>query len=344
MHHKPAKNVLWVARNVDEVAGTLGLSRDSVRGLLETARARLLAERATRKAPFVDTTLYTSWNAMFISAYLDVAGVLEDWRGAACRTFALRTLDRFLTEGWDDARGFTHRLGAAWLYGSLDDQAQMVSALLDAFEATIDQRYFAAAERAAKLMLEKYDDSDRGGFFDRSADAPPLGGLDVRRKPVQDSPTPAGNPVAAMALDRLYAYTGNSRYQQEAEATLNAFAGIVPQYGLFASTYGLASVLHARHALQIVVTGTAGDEAAERLARAARSFYRFGKAVLRLTPELLSGDPLPAALHETLPNLPADTPMALVCAGTRCYPPVREAGKLIELLRQIGRESQAAAR
>jgi uncharacterized protein YyaL (SSP411 family) len=344
MHHNPAKNVLWVARDVDEVAKALSVSRDSVSGLLETARAQLLAERARRKTPFVDTTLYASWNAMFVSAYLDAASVLDDGRGAACRTFALRTLDRFLAEGWDDARGFTHRLGAEWLYGSLDDQAQMASALLDAFEATLDQRYFAAAERAANVILERYADSERGGFFDRSADAPPLGGLDVRRRPLQDSPTPAGNSVAAMVLDRLYAYTGNSRYQQQAEATLNAFAGVAPQYSLFAATYGMASVMHARHALQIVVTGAEGDPTADRLAGAARTFYRFGKAVLRITPELLSAGTLPAALRETIPNLRADTAMALVCAGTRCYPPVSDADKLLELLRQIGRESQAAAR
>jgi uncharacterized protein YyaL (SSP411 family) len=286
--------------------------------------------------------LYTGWNGMFISAYLDAAGVLDDWRGAACRSFALRTLDRFLAEGWDEKRGFTHRLGAEWLYGSLDDQVQMASALLDAFEATLDRRYFDAAERTAKLVLEKYADEIGGGFFDRSSDAPPMGGLDVRRKPLQDSPTPAGNPVAAMVLDRLYAYTGDARYLQQAEATLEAFAGLGPQYGLFAATYGLASVLHARHPLQIVVTGADGDEAAEQLARAARSFYRFGKAVLRVTPERLGGAALPSALRETLPNLQAGMPVALVCAGTRCYPPVDRAEKLAELLAQIDRESQAA--
>ena len=280
---------------------------------------------------------------MFISAYLDAASVLDDWRGAACRTFALRTLDRFLAEGWDDRRGFTHRLGAEWLYGSLDDQVQMASALLDAFEATLDRRYFDAAERTAALALDKYADSDGGGFFDRSADAPPMGGLDVRRKPLQDSPTPAGNPVAAMVLDRLYAYTGDSRYLQQAETTLEAFAGMAPQYGLFAATYGLASVMHARHPLQIVVTGAEGDEAAEQLARAARWFFRFGKAVLRVTPEGLAGAALPAALRQTLPNLQAGVALALVCAGTRCYPPVDRAEKLLELLAQIGRESQAAA-
>jgi uncharacterized protein YyaL (SSP411 family) len=343
MHHNPAKNVLWVARDVETIAKQLGLHTDKISAQLAEAQAQLLAVRVTRPTPFVDTTLYTAWNGMFISAYLEAASVLDDWRGAACRTFALRTLDRFLAEGWDDTRGFTHRLGHQWLYGSLDDQAQMAAALLDAFEATLDRRYFDAAERAARLMLDKYADGQGGGFFDRSSDAPPMGGLDVRRKPAQDSPTPAGNPAAAMVLERLYAYTGDNTYRQQAEATLSAFAGIAPQYGLFAATYGLASVLHARHSLQVVVTGAEGDATAEQLAHAARSLFRLGKAVLRLTPQGLAGTALPVALRETLPGLRADVPLALVCAGTRCYPPVDRPEKLLELLAQVGRESQAAA-
>jgi uncharacterized protein len=343
MHHNPAKNVLWVAREPQIIASTLGISADEVGSLLEKARAELLAARVMRQTPFVDTTLYTSWNGMFISAYLAAAGALDDWRGTACRDFALRTLDRFLAEGWDDRRGFTHRLGGEWLYGSLDDQVQMATALLDAFEATLDRRYFDAAERTAALVIEKYGDKEGGGFFDRSADAPPMGGLDVRRKPLQDTPTPAGNPVAAMVLDRLYAYTGETRYTHQAQSTLEAFAGMAPQYGLFGATYGLASVTHARHPLQIVVTGAEGDETAEQLTHAARSFFRFGKAVLRVTPERLAGAALPVTLRQTLPNLHAEVSLALVCAGTRCFPPVDRAEKLLELLTQIGRESQAAA-
>jgi uncharacterized protein len=343
MHHNPAKNVLWVAREPETIAKALGLSSAEVRQLLKSARGQLLAEREKRPTPYVDTTLYAGWNAMFVSAYLAAAHLLADVRGAECRGFALRTLDRFLAEGWHAERGFAHRLGDVRLDGSLDDQALMAGALLDAFETTLERRYFDAAELAAVVMLEKYSDREDGGFFDRSTDAPPMGGLDVRRKPLQDSPTPAGNPVAAMVLDRLYAYTRRDLYRARALATLEAFAGIVPQYGLFAATYGLAAVLHARHPLQIVVTGAAEDAAAERLARTALSFYRFGKAVLRITPDALSQEALPPALRETLPHLRADVAQALVCSGGTCYPPVNVPEKLSELLGQLGGGAGAAA-
>ena len=321
----------------------LGRNADDIRQTLRSAREQLLAAREKRQTPYVDTTIYTSWNAMFISAYLDAAQTLDDARAATCRTFALRTLDRLLAEGWDDQRGFAHRLGGERLDGTLDDQVFMAAALLDGFEATLDRRYFDAAERAMKLVAEKYDDEVGDGFFDRASDAAPLGGLDVRRKPMQDSPTPGGNPVAAIVLDRLYAYTGDSAYREDAEAVLEAFAGIAVQYALFASTYGLAALLHARQPLQVVVTGRGDDENALRLERAARQVFRYGKAVLRLTPEGPAADSLPSALRETLPHLQADQAEAFVCAGGTCYPPVSDPGKLAELLAQVGGGLGAAA-
>src|SRR5262249_18801070 len=136
---------------------------------------------------------------MFISAYLEAAQVLPGDIGNDCREFALRTMDRLLAESWDTERGFTHRLGAR-IGGTLDDQAFMAAALLDGFEATMDRRYFDAAEQTARLLIEKSADGEGGGFFARASDAEPMGGLDVRRKPLQDSPTPGGNPVAAMVL------------------------------------------------------------------------------------------------------------------------------------------------
>ncbi len=66
-------------------------------------------------------------------------------------------------------KGFLHRIGGPRLEGSLDDQVLAAAALLDAFEATLEPRYFHAAERAMRLAVERYGDPEGGGFFDRAA-------------------------------------------------------------------------------------------------------------------------------------------------------------------------------
>jgi len=341
MHHNPAKNVLWVAREPKEIAAQLGTEESVVRLTIARATEKMFAARLPRPTPYVDKTMYVSWNAMFVSAYLEAAGALQDALGLGCRAFALKTLDRMLNEAWSEEKGFAHRIGGPALDGSLDDQVFGVLALLDAYQTTLDSRYFRAAQRAMDIAIEKYGDAENGGFFDRSSDAPPMGGLDVRRKPFQDSPTPGANSVAAIALIRMHSFSNDAKYQQWAQKTLEAFAGIAPQYGMFAATYGLAATLFAHHPPQVVVTGGADDSTAKALESAANSIFRFGKSVLRVLPGAAAPISLPFALRETLPHLPKDKPLALVCSGNTCFPPTSDPDQLKALL--IGKFNTAAA-
>src|SRR5579859_4266457 len=141
MHHNPAKNVLWVARDPASIAKELGGDETTVRLTIARAKDKMLAGRLRRITPYIDTTMYVSWNAMFVSAYLDACRVLGGSLGEKCRDFALKTLDRMLREAWSEARGFTHRIGGPALEGSLDDQVFGALALLDAYELTLDPRY-----------------------------------------------------------------------------------------------------------------------------------------------------------------------------------------------------------
>jgi len=332
MHHNPAKNVLWIARGFNEIAEALKRDPNDIVTIKLNAEIKMLQARLQRPTPFVDKTMYVAWNAMFVSAYLEGARMIRTpWIAEDCRRFALKTLDRMLKEVWSESRGFGHRIGGPALEGSLEDQVFSVLALLDAYEATLDPRYFAAAQKTLDLAIARYGDAEGGGFFDRPSDAAPMGGLDVRRKPFQDSPTPGANSVAAIALIRLHAFTGEERYRAFAQKTLEAFAGIAPQYGLFAATYGLAATLFAHHPIQVVITGPANDPTAQALEAAAHRVFRFGKSVLRITPETPQLH-LAGALKETLPHLPAGKALAVVCSGNTCLPPTSDSAELIALL------------
>ena len=329
MHHNPAKNVLWVAHPIEEVARELKVSEADARLTLARAKGKLLEARRKRQTPAIDTTSYISWNAMYASAYLEAARILDR---KDCKDFALKTIDRILDEAWDENRGFQHRLGGPKLEGSLDDQIFMALALLDAYESTLEMRYFESAERSLKLTIEKFADAEGGGFFDRSRDAAAMGGLDLARKPFQDSPTPGTNSMAAILCDRMYSLTGNKLYHDWAEKTLEAFAKIAPQFGLFAASYALAALLHQRHVLQVVVMGPTDDPSARALEQTANKIYRYAKAVLRVTPEKIENAKLPPALAETIPNLPANEAQALVCMETTCHPPTKNPTELKAIL------------
>ena len=110
MHHNPAKNVLWVRAMPEEVASRMGIDAAKALDLLASAKTKLYAARLQRPTPFVDKTVYVSWNAMCVSAYLQAAQVLQL---DDARKFALRSLDRILSEAWNDERGLAHVIAYA---------------------------------------------------------------------------------------------------------------------------------------------------------------------------------------------------------------------------------------
>jgi uncharacterized protein len=182
-------------------------------------------------------------------------------------------------------------------------------------------------------MLAEFYDPTGGGFFDASSKGEALlGALTARRKPLQDSPTPAGNPAAAGALLRLEALNGSVFLREKAEDTLEAFAGVVEHFGLYAGTYGLALERLLLPSVQVVVIGE--DVEADRLDAVATARFAVNKSVIRLTREQVIGE-LPPVLAETLPLLPdldAACSFAVVCKGTSCLPPTTDPEQLLTLL------------
>ncbi len=350
MHHNPAKNVLYIRAGVDEIARRLGVGEERVHALLASAKKKMYAARLERPTPYVDKTIYAGWNAMCISAYLDAARVLEL---PEALHFALRSLDRLLSEGWNDERGLKHVIAYSDpdaehrdTAGVLDDYAFTAIACLDAYEATADLTYYRFARSIADTMIARFFDADSGGFFDTANTAPgkhieeltTLGILGTRRKPFQDSPTPAGNPAAAIALLRLHSYTGESSYRGQAERTLGVFARGAEKYGMFAATYAQAVAHCTQPHTQVIVIGQ--DEIAARLCRAALARVSLSKAVLRFSPAAIVRQNLPPALAETIPNLPAlreNRSFAVICSGFTCQAPVFDSAELSQQLEAASR-------
>jgi uncharacterized protein YyaL (SSP411 family) len=351
MHHNPAKNVLFVRATIEEIARRMSLSAERVEAVLDAAKKKMYAARLQRPTPYIDKTVYVGWNAMCISAYLEAAKVLEL---EEARHFALRSLDRVLAEAWNKGETNAGEPAASTpagrllhvvaysdpkaehreVFGLLEDYAATALACLDAYEATADLSYFKFAQAIGDATIARFFDPTSGGFFDAepSADGKGLGVLSTRRKPLQDSPTPAGNPMAAIALLRLHHYTGDATYRDKAEQTLETFAGVAAQYGIFVATYGIAVVHFLQSPVQVVVIEEEGSEEATRaLAGAAFAPFAFNKSVLRLKSSQAVAGNLPPTLAATIPNLPqlnTGKSFAVLCSGFSCQPPLTDPSQL----------------
>ena len=340
MRHNPAKNVLHVRQTVEEIAIQTGKPVDELRATIEEARRKLFAARKRRVAPSVDQTLYTGWNAMAVTAYLEAARVLKM---DSAREFALRTLTRLLAQAWDGVETLGHVIAYGMTSagvqssgerapGTLDDYAFTVHACIDAWMASQNLEFYHAAIRLADAMIARFHDPVAEVFRDAavgSDGAAELGALRARRNPVQDTPTPAGNPTAVAALLRLEMLSGREDYGQIAVSTMRSFSAVVSQLGLYAGSYGLALERLLADPVQVVVVGRGAE--ADRMEAAAMAGFELGKTVIRLAFRRLTEEGLPLALANLLLKVPVPKDAeawAIVCRKRTCRAPVMNAEDL----------------
>jgi uncharacterized protein len=332
MHENPAKNVLFIARPIEQIAAEIGVSPERARELFSSGRQRLAAARDRRTAPYVDTALYTNLNGMMIQALLEYDAVAAD---EAARKDALRSLDRILRETFDSKEGFRHAIGEAASTPIFEDQAWMLAALVAGFEATGRGDLLEAARKTAGIMTLLFEDS-AGGFYD--APSRPDGGRPETsaRKSFEDAPTASANAVAALALDRLSRLTGDIAPREAAERTLRAAAGTLASYGPFGAAYGRAVLEHLHPAPEIVIVGRPESGTYADLHRAALAAGLPGTLVI---PAGIADAPaLSEAARQMAQALPAGAAAAaFICGEGRCAPPVIEADRLPPALEEFRR-------
>jgi uncharacterized protein YyaL (SSP411 family) len=207
----------------------------------------LFEARARRRRPGLDDKVLTEWNGLMLSSLAEAAAALDrqDWLDAAVANGRflienLRQADDRWQRSWQ-ADGTPQARHAALAV----DHAAIVDAFTRVAEATGDGTWIDHARAAADTMLDHFWDVDNGGLFSTADDAEQLV---ARQKDLMDNATPSANSVAAVALLRLGALTGESRYTNHAEQILKLLGQVIPQ--------APSAFSHAMAAVDIVANGT----------------------------------------------------------------------------------------
>ncbi len=306
---------LRVRQSVEEIAAASGRPHSTVRRLLDAGRAKLLAARNARVWPGRDEKILTSWNALAIRGLAVAARALRRPDLAEAAALALDFLrERLVVDG---------RLHATWKDGRarfnayLDDHAFLLDASLELLQSRWRAEHLAFATWLAEQLLSRFADAGHGGFFFTSHDHE---ALIHRGRPMADEALPSGNAVAAVALGRLGHLLGETRFLDAAEATLRAAWPALAEYPHAHATM-LTALDEFLEPPEIVVVRGRENELAEWLAVAGTMFA---------PKRLVFGVPadatqLPGALAA---RKAADVPVAYVCRGTACGPPLRSLEEL----------------
>jgi uncharacterized protein YyaL (SSP411 family) len=323
--------ILSRVRGDEELAERFGIPAGEVAARLARARAALLARRATRPQPARDDKVLAAWNGLAIAALAEASRALAAggpelaepgarYRDAAVAaaeavTGALLGEDGRLRRSWKDGRASAD--------GVLEDYANLADGLLSLYEATADERWYALAARLADAMLARFADP-AGGFFDTADDGE---SLVVRPKGLQDNAVPSGGAMAATALLRLAALSGEARYREAAERSLATVAPYLARYPTAFAQWLCALELAVAGITEVALVGDPADEATTRLrAVVERGYHPFRVLAVAGDPRA-SVVPLLAgrfALH--------GRPTAFVCRDFACRQPVHEPEALAALL------------
>jgi hypothetical protein len=287
--------------------------------VLEEARRKLFAAREKRVRPGRDEKILVSWNALAVRGMARAARVFgrAEWLVSA-----RRAVDFIRAAMWRDGRLLaTYKDGRAHLNAYLDDYAFLIAALAELMQAEFRPGDLAWACELAEVLLARFEDAEAGGFFFTASDHERL---ILRPKPAHDNATPSGNAVAAWALGRLAALTGEERYARSARRTIELFFPQMRDYpaGFAAMAIALDEQLCPPSIL--VLRGKA-DAVAGWQADLAREFLP-DTAVLGI-PDAVH--PLPAPLDKPVRPEPVN---AWLCRGVTCLEPI---GDLVHLKKAL---------
>jgi uncharacterized protein YyaL (SSP411 family) len=269
----------------------------------------MLDGRNKRTAPSIDKTFYTNYNVLFVSAYFLAGAVLNS---SNYTKFGLKTLERVL--GTADGKGaLPHYFGSdiSTLKGLLVDHMLTLHALVDAYEYTGNWEHIETAKKLLDYSIRTLADENGGGFYDIPEESADIGELRARDKPIDE------NSSMATATLRMSWITGNERYEKLAEKTLRLFASDYERYGIMAAPYALALESLLNGPVGITILGSNSKET-EKFKLQARKLYPVRRYLLQLDP---------ANDSERIKQLgynPAAAPVAYVCVGKVCGPPLKE--------------------
>ena len=312
--HRPVDRTTFAARH--------GLEVTELDERWERVRAALLARRAQRVPPGVDTKVLTSWNALAIRG-LTRAGVLLDqpgWVGAAA-TAAEALHDRLVVGGH-----LHHVLtdGHVAVPAFLEDVALLALADLELLQATGEPAWFDRALALAEDAEARFHDDEQGGWFQTAVDAETLY---TRPKDTFDNATPAGTSVMAEVCRLLAGLTGEGRWHDRAAEGVRLL-----QEGARRMPTGFGWALRQLEALaagprEVAVLGRPGPER-DALARVALARPRPGTVTVVAEPDAGGRIPLLAGRGEV-----EGRPAAWVCRELTCERPTVDPE---ELAAQLG--------
>ncbi len=265
------KNLLYVARSIDDIADETGKSAADIVQMLGGARVAMFEHRLGRPRPQRDDKILTAWNGLMIAAFARMArvrrGLGDDGHEAAAPYLvAARRAAGFLRDRmWNgDTRTLLRRYrdGDAEIEAYAEDYAGVVFGLLELVQADADPAWLEWAIALQRRQDELFWDEAGGAWFSTTGRDP---SILMRMKEDYDGAEPSASSLSVMNLLVLSHLTDDRGWTDRIERTLKSFGERLEQLGRGVPMMSAALSTHIAGMQQIIVSvGASGGEAIEQ--------------------------------------------------------------------------------
>lgn len=215
------------------------LSQDTFKNDFEEYLPLIYQYRKNRTTLHLDDKILTSWNSLMISAFAVMYRVFGDGEYLNAAKKSCSFIDKNLSDG--NKLFVSYRNGKVSSNGFLDDYAFYIYALINMYEATLENNYLERAIELNNKTLDSFYDKDNGGFFLYGDDSEQL---ISKPKETFDGAIPSGNSVMTYNLIKLFALTNEERLETILEKHINFMSSATVDYPTGNSFYLLSLLMY----------------------------------------------------------------------------------------------------
>lgn len=285
---------------------------------LQRARAELLVRRGQRPHPGLDDKILTGWNAMLITALIDVYKSMGDPTYLDEAVGIANFIHSHLTEGVRCFRAFKTKASAT--EGFLEDYAHLTAAWISLYEVTFDDSWIARAEATVRYVISNFRDESDGFFYTSSKSGEPL---IARKKELFDNVIPSPNAVMARNLFRLGILLDREEWKQDGIEMATTLRKLILQEPNYTSHWGIMAMEATFPFYEVVITGPQAQSVRKTMAATFQPF------------SLFMGAEESSSLPLVKEKLNQKKTMIHVCVDKTCQLPVETPGEALQQLSSL---------
>jgi uncharacterized protein YyaL (SSP411 family) len=251
------KNILFRKSADATIAKRYKISLETLDSKIKESRAKLLIARAERVKPRLDDKILTAWNGLMLKGYVAAYRAFDE---PAFLSKAIKNANFLAEETITDSNEImrNYKNNKATIHGLLDDYAFTISAFIELYQATFNEKWLYKAKELNDYAVTHFYDSKSGMFFYTHNNH---SNLIARKMEVADNVIPSSNSEMAKNLFFLGLYFDNADYSQKSKQMLTNVQQDVHNNIKYYSNWGRLEMLFIKPPFEIAIVGPSFENA-----------------------------------------------------------------------------------